>query len=165
MPELVGLLVLGVLTIVQSVFIRQVVLLQGSADIVMLMLVAWALQRRVRRSWVWILFAAGMVAFLSAVPFFVWLGGYLAVTLLAAWLRRTGWRIPAVGMLGLAIAGTFLVQMPAWVVLRIAGTPIPFLLAVRRVILPSMLLNLLFALPVYSLASDLASWVFPANEP
>ena len=161
MAELLGLVVLGLLTIVQSVFIRQVVLLQGSADIVMLMLIAWALQRRTRRTWLWALFAAGLVTMLSEVHFLVWLIGYLGVALMARALRRTGWRLPALGMLLLAIAGTLLVQGLTWATLRLAGTPIPFLLAVRRVMLPSLLLNLLFALPVYSLARDLAAWVFP----
>jgi len=161
MAELIAFPVLGALVIVQSALIRQVTLLQGSADVVMLMLAAWALQRNVRRSWVWAVVAALMTAYISSAPLAVWLAGYIGVGLLAAFLRRQAWEAPMLGMLLLAIAGTLLVQGLTWGALRLGGAPLPLGLSLRRVVLPSILLNLLFIAPVYSLASDLAAWIFP----
>ncbi|RMF41250.1 MAG: hypothetical protein D6755_12815 [Anaerolineae bacterium] len=161
MAELIALPVLGALVILQSALIRQVTVLQGSADIVMLMVAAWALQPNVRRSWVWAIVAGIMVGYISSVPLAVWLGGYVSVGLMAAYLRRRAWEAPILGMILLAIAGTLIVQGLAWGALRLLGTPLPLALSLRRVILPGILLNLLFAIPIYSLANDLATWVFP----
>ncbi len=161
MAELIALPVLGALVILQSALIRQVTVLQGSADIVMLMVVAWALQPNVRRSWVWAILAGIMVGYISNLPLAVWLAGYTSAGLLAAFLRRRAWEAPILGMILLAILGTLIVQGLAWGALTLLGTPLPLGLSLRRVILPSMLLNLLFIVPIYSLANDLAAWVFP----
>ncbi len=161
MAELVALPVLGFLVILQSALIRQVTLLQGSADVVMVMVAAWALQRGVRRSWVWVVLAALMVGYLSAVPWAVWLLGYAGVGAMAAFLRRKGWEVPILGMFLVTIAGTLLVQGLTWGALRLVGTPLPLWMTLRRVVLPSILLNLLFVVPLYALAEDLSTWVFP----
>ncbi len=161
MAELLALPVLGFMVILQSALVRQVTLLQGSADIVMLMVAAWALQRSVRRSWVWVLAAALMMGYLSALPWAVWLLGYGGVGALAAFLRRKGWEAPILGLFLVTIAGTLLVQGLTWSALWLVGTPIPLWAAFRRVMLPSILLNLLVVIPIYALANDLAAWVFP----
>ena len=52
----------------------------------------------------------------------------------------------------------------SFVVLRILGTP--FLLAdvMSLITLPSLLLNMLFSIPVYTFMRDLARWVYPEEE-
>jgi hypothetical protein len=45
--------------------------------------------------------------------------------------------------------------------LRITGTSLPFLNALNLVTLPSVVLNLLLAIPVYAIISDLAKWIYP----
>ena len=47
---------------------------------------------------------------------------------------------------------------------EILGSPIVFSEALGLVILPSMLLNLLLAIPVFFLMRDLARWAFPSSE-
>jgi hypothetical protein len=41
------------------------------------------------------------------------------------------------------------------------GVPLPINDSINLVILPSTLLNLLLALPIYAIVSDLAQWVYP----
>jgi hypothetical protein len=45
--------------------------------------------------------------------------------------------------------------------LRLSGSLIPVLESVNLIILPSTLLNLILAIPVYALISDLANWLYP----
>jgi hypothetical protein len=45
--------------------------------------------------------------------------------------------------------------------LNILGTPLPFFEAVNLVILPSLLLNLLAALPVNGLMGEIAGFLYP----
>ena len=49
-------------------------------------------------------------------------------------------------------------------VLNLLGTPLPIGDSLGLIVLPSMLLNLLFAVPVYVMIRDLAQWVSPAEE-
>ena len=49
-------------------------------------------------------------------------------------------------------------------VLNLLGTPLPIGDSLGLIVLPSMLLNLLFAVPVYVMIRDLAQWVSPAQE-
>jgi hypothetical protein len=49
-------------------------------------------------------------------------------------------------------------------VLRLLGDPLPIADALGLVALPSLLLNLLFAIPVYVFMRDLARWVHPVQE-
>jgi hypothetical protein len=44
--------------------------------------------------------------------------------------------------------------------LRLSGSPIPVVEALNLVTLPSILLNLLFAVLIYALASELAGWLY-----
>ena len=52
----------------------------------------------------------------------------------------------------------------ALIVLNLSGTPLPIADSLGLVLLPSVLLNLLFAVPVYVMMRDLAQWVNPVQE-
>jgi hypothetical protein len=64
-------------------------------------------------------------------------------------------------MLIATIGATFAQHIIEIVVLFIAGTQLPFSQSVVLVTLPSILLNLFFALPVYALVTDLARRIYP----
>ena len=55
-------------------------------------------------------------------------------------------------------------NMLAFFVLTLLGTPLPVGDSLGLVVLPSVLLNLLFSVPVYVMMRDLAQWVIPAQE-
>jgi hypothetical protein len=44
------------------------------------------------------------------------------------------------------------------------GTPFGFYDVIGLIVLPSLLLNMLFSIPVYVFTRDLARWVYPAEE-
>ena len=52
----------------------------------------------------------------------------------------------------------------ALLVLNLLGTPLPIGDSLGLIVLPSMLLNLLFAVPVYVIMRDLAQWISPVQE-
>ena len=71
----------SILLIFQMVVVGQMPLLQGSADLVLLTIIAWALQKRVRTAWQWCIIGGLLVSFVSGMPFGVWLVGYLLTVL------------------------------------------------------------------------------------
>ena len=72
MTTLLAFPILGILLVLQSAIFSQIPLLQGTTDLVLLALVAWSLQRRVRTAWQWGIIGGLLVGFVSAVPFFVY---------------------------------------------------------------------------------------------
>jgi rod shape-determining protein MreD len=161
MATLLSLPILGILVIVQSAVASRILLLHGTTDLVLLAVAAWALQPRVKTSWQWALVGGLLVSVPSALPLGVPLAGYLAVTGLAMAMRRRAWQYPLLAMILLSILGTIISLGAAWLVLRLTGVPLPFFESLWQVFLPSILLNLLLAIPMYVLAGDLAGWLYP----
>ena len=64
-------------------------------------------------------------------------------------------------MLIATIGATFIQHLVEIAVLFVSGTQLPFSQSLVLVTLPSILLNLFFALPVYALVTDLARRLYP----
>jgi len=152
-----------VLLIIQTVVVSRLPLLHGTADIILLALVAWALQEKVKHAWGWALIAGLIVSLVSAMPYFSPLIGYLLVVGIARFLQRHVWQMPILAMFVATIAGTLVQQALYYVVLQVHGTPLPLSESVSLIILPSALLNLLLSLPVYALVNDFAKSIYPVE--
>ncbi|HEX7555947.1 MAG TPA: hypothetical protein VF338_04930, partial [Leptolinea sp.] len=96
-------------------------------------------------------------------PLFVPLWSYFLVTGLAYWLKRRIWQTPALAMLVSTFFGTIVFQMISLVVLRLTGSTIPYTESFNLVILPSVLLNLILAIPVYTVIGEFAAWIYPGE--
>lgn len=163
MAELLGFpLIFGLLSL-QTVVVSHLPLLNGTADLILLALAAWALQERVKTAWIWALWAGLLVSFVSATPFMAPLMGYLAVTAIARGLHQRVWQMPILAMFFMAFVGTFVCQGLTVLALQLNGAPISWAEGLSRVIMPSALLNLIFSLPIYAVVSDLANWLYPAE--
>jgi len=152
-----------VLLIIQSVVVSRLPLLHGTADIILLVLVAWALQEKVKHTWIWAIVAGLLVSLVSAAPYFSPLIAYLLIVGIARFLQRHVWQMPILAMFVATIVGTLIQQSLYYVVLQIHGTPLPLNDSISLIILPSALLNLLLSLPFYALITDLANWVYPVE--
>jgi rod shape-determining protein MreD len=161
MANLLAVPILGVLLILQSALFSRVHLLYGTADLVLLALVAWAVQERVKSAWQWAIIGGMLVTIVSALPLGAALLGYLLATGIALAFRRWVWQVPSLAMIAGTFLGTILTHAVSVGALRFVGTPIPLIEAFNIITLPSVLLNLLLAIPVYALLVDLAIWVYP----
>jgi hypothetical protein len=161
MATLIALPVLGLLVILQSAVVSRVPLLFGTADLILLALVAWAVQERVTSAWQWSIIGGLLVSFASAMPVSAVLAGYLLATGVALLLRQRVWQIRLLATLAAAFFGTIITQAITVFYLRFNGAGIPILEAFNIITLPSALLNLAVAVPMYALISDLANWLYP----
>lgn len=162
MAVLLAIPILAFALMLQTVVVSTLPLLSGFADLILLVLVAWALHGRARSAWFWAITAGLMVGFVSAVPMVIPLIGYLIVTAIARLLRRqVVWQTPILSMFLVTFLGSIISQGLVMGALIFNGTPLPLLDSLNLVILPGTLLNLLLALPVYAVISDLAQWVYP----
>lgn len=164
MRNLVAFPLLGLAVILQSSVVSQIKLLSGYADLPLIMLAAWALQERVKSAWHWAVLACAMLAFVSSMPWPILVIGYLAVVFVAQALQKRVWQVPLLAMFSVTFIGTLFMHLLSFSVLSILGTPFSFSDVVGLITLPSLLLNMLFAIPAYTFMRDLAHWVYPLEE-
>jgi rod shape-determining protein MreD len=160
---LVAVPVLGLAVILQTSIIERINLLDGAADLVLLILAAWGLQERVRGAWVWGVTAGLLVGFISGVPWYVYLAGYLVIVGMACILAHRVWQAPLLAMFTVTFLGTMVLLMLTYVERSLTEIALPFNLSFVQIILPSILLNLLLAIPVHALIRDLANRLYPAE--
>jgi hypothetical protein len=84
--------------------------------------------------------------------------------MLAYLFQRRVWQAPLLAMFSITFIGTILVGILSVGVLRFSEVDLPISDVLGLVMLPSVLLNMLLAIPVYAVMRDLARWVYPAPE-
>ncbi len=164
MRNLVAVPLLILAVVLQSAIIPSFALLSGYADLLLVLLAAWALQEGVDTGLQWALLAALMISLVSHLPWFIYVAGYVGIVLLARVLQKRVWQVPMLAMLTVTFLGTVFMHLLTFVYLRLFGHGISFSDAMGLVTLPSLLLNLLVAIPVFGMMRDLARWVFPSAE-
>ena len=161
MALILSIPILGGLAILQSAIISKAPLLLGTTDLVLVALIAWALQDKVKNAWQWSLIGGGIMTVLSGLALGVYLVAYLGATFIAAIIRRRIWKVPFIGMLTAVFVGTLFVQVLSWLSRWVTGVYIPIEQVLISIILPSTLLNLLVAVPAYFVLKDLAYRLYP----
>jgi rod shape-determining protein MreD len=164
MRNLIAVPVILLSVILQSAVISRVYLLSGIADLPLVLLAAWALQEEVDSAWHWAAATGLLVGFVSGISWVVPVLGYSAVVALAQVFQRRVWQAPLLAMFSITFVGTILLSVLSLIVLRVAGVPLPIDDALGLVTLPTVLLNMLLAIPVYAVMRDLARWVYPSPE-
>ena len=160
---LVAIPFLGLAIILQTSIVGRINLLHGAVDLVLLILAAWGLQERVRGAWIWGAMGGLLVGFVSRVPWFVYLISYLVVVGMARILAHRVWQAPLLGMFTVTLIGTMVLFLFTYLVRSLFEVSMIFNLSFLQVILPSVLLNLLLAIPVHALVRDLANRLYPAE--
>lgn len=163
MRNIIAFPLLGLAVIVQSSLVSEIHLLQGYADLPMLIIAAWALQERVDSAWHWAVLTCLFVGFVSSLPWIIFVIGYLAVVYIARILQKRVWQAPLLAMFSLVFIGTLIMHILTFGVLTLLGTSLPFSDVTTLITLPTLLLNMLFSIPIYTLIRDLAFWVYPAE--
>jgi rod shape-determining protein MreD len=164
MRNIVAFPLIALAVILQSSVISEVRLLSGYADLILLLLAAWAIQTRVESAWHWAALACLLVGFVSSMPWPILVVGYLAVVFVARALQKRVWQAPLLAMFSVVFFGTLFMHLLSFAVLRILGTPFPLTDVMGWITLPALLLNMLFSIPVYAFMRDLARWVYPFEE-
>ena len=159
--HLVCALTLVVFYTLQNAVFSQTTLISGTADVILLFLAAWSLQEQVRNSWLWTIIAGTLISLTSAMPYFAPLIGYIGVVGVSKLLQIRVWRVPILAMFIVTLLGTIFQQALYIIMLQVSGASIPWGVSLDQVALPSLLLNLIFALPIYAVVSELVGRIYP----
>ena len=163
MSGIVGTSIILISVMLQTAAISRLPLLNGVADLVLIVLTAWILQDETKQLWIWALLAGAMVAVVTGLPWIVPVVGYFGVGVIVWLLKKRVWQTPIMALFITIFTGTIFIHGLALGSLFIEGTFIPIEDGLTLVTLPSTLLNLLLALPVYVVVRDLSSWVHPGE--
>jgi rod shape-determining protein MreD len=161
MVNLIGIALFAILAILQSTVVSRMPLLNGTADLILVFIVAWSLQDRVESAWQWCLIGGIFASFYSALPFGTYIVAYLIATGIARLLKRRVWKAPFLAMLAATFIGTLVVLLISMLTRVVMGVTLPILEILNVILLPGLLLNLLLAIPVYSIMHDMAGWLYP----
>jgi hypothetical protein len=161
MATLIAIPILSILTILQSSIVSRLPLLHGTADIILVVVIAWALQERVRSAWQWSIIGGFMVGFVSFVPTFLPMINYLIITTIVLLVKRRIWETPILAMFVLTLLGSLINLVMTGLIIGIGGTPLPIFETLRLIILPSVILNMLLAAPIFAVVKDFAEWIYP----
>lgn len=164
MIHLIAVPILLILLSIQISISSKFLLLDGFADIVLVWLTAWVIQSRVKKSWIWFALATAMTAFISAVPWYAILFGYSAIFLFGFFMKKRLWQSPLLSFFVVLILGSALNYLIHFAVLKVNGMNTSWIDAVQRIIIPSTILNLVIAFPIFLIARDLSSMIFSEVE-
>ena len=161
MAILVGFLLLSGALIVQSAILSQMQLLQGTLDLVFLVVISWSLVEKENSAWAWALIGGILVGYMSGLPIWAPPIAYLLATAGALFLKTRVWQVPILALLTATFAGSLIVQTVSYAALQIQGVPLALGDAINLVALPSTLLNLIGAIPVSALVREISILIFP----
>ena len=156
--------VLLLTVMLQTSIASRIMLLSGYADLVLLVVAAWGLQERVQGAWIWGVVASLLVGVVSGVPWYIYLVGYLSVVGFARLLVHRIWQAPLLAMFAVTLIGTLELLMLTFVQHSLFKGPLVLGEAFSQVVLPTILLNLLLAIPVHAFIHDLARRLYPEKE-
>ena len=160
---LVAIPVLGLAIILQTSIVSRMTLLSGNADLILLVLAAWGLQERARGTWAWGMAASLLVGMASGIPWYIYLVGYLAVVGVARLLMHRIWQAPLLAMFAVTLIGTLGLLMLMYIQRSFLEVPLAIGEVFSQIVLPSILLNLLLAIPVHALIRSLVNRLYPTE--
>jgi len=163
MPVILSIPTLGLIAILQSAVVSRLPLNHGTADLVLVVLVAIALQKNVSTSWQWSIVGGLFMDFLSGLPFGIFTGSYLLATGLALIIRERIWRFSFLMQLLVVFFGTIFSHALSFLVLFLQGSEISLGTVLQVVTLPSVILNFMISLPIFILTQDVLEQINPQD--
>jgi len=161
MSVILSIPTLGLIAILQSAVVSSLPLNRGTADLMLVVLVAIALQKTVSTSWQWSIVGGLFMDFLSGLPFGIFTVSYLLATGLALIIRERIWRFSFLMQLLVVFFGTMFSHALSFLVLFLQGSEISLGTVLQVVTLPSIILNFMISLPIFILTQDVLEQVNP----
>ena len=161
MANLIAIASFLIAVILQTTIFVRINILNGAADLVLITLVAWVIHEQSDASVRWGFLAGLLVGVASAFPF--WLGAieYFLVILFLSAIQARVWQAPLLLLFSSVFVGTFVINGMDFLYLFINGVPLIFDEVFNLVILPSLIINVILALPVFGIMGELAKQVYP----
>jgi rod shape-determining protein MreD len=164
MATIISIPTLFIIVLFQIAAISRIPILHGTADLMLLTLAAWGICDKTRNAWLWALVGGVMVSFTTAMPWPMVMIPYGLVLWLAQILHNRFWQSPILTLLLVTIIGTIFQHAIYIIFMRLTEISFQINLAMASVTMPSLIINLILAIPIYSLMKSISHRVYPIEE-
>ncbi|MBQ6343284.1 MAG: hypothetical protein IJI41_09195 [Anaerolineaceae bacterium] len=160
----IGVPIIAVAGFIQVGFFGQIRLLGGTSDLILLCLVAWAINEKSRYSWILVIAGGLLMSYVSAMPMrgYIWM--YLLIWVILRFIKMRVWQMPMILMLFVTIIGTLIISIGTLAMLFLQNASVNYLDAFQQIIVPSLAMNLLLAIPVYAFLNDVINTIYGDEE-
>lgn len=161
MTYLIGIPAIAILAILQTSLVGHLRLLEGRPDLVLLAVVAWALTGKGNEAMIFGFIGGLFLDAFSAVPLGVSAAALVTVAAIASYSEGQFWGINPIMQLAAILVGSAIFYSVIIFTLLGTGQPLDLQLAMGRIVLPSLFMNLILALPTVQLTEGLHNWLNP----
>jgi hypothetical protein len=160
------LLFVMIVSMLQLGIFSNIQVLSGKIDLIMLGVIAWILQKKTEKLdiLIYILVSLLILFFITAEPILILIGFYALMGVMIYWIKHNIQQFPIVSMLVFTAIFTFTHLAIFGFYLQLLGANIEGILVFQTVILPSILFNLIAAIPMFLLINELQHLVYPMVE-
>ena len=149
----IGLPFMAIIGFLQVSLISRIRLLQGTSDLILLGILAWSINGKTKYSWIIVIFGGLIMSYLSAMLYLILWG-------IIRFLKMKVWQMPMILMLFMTIIGTIIVSAGTLALLFLQNASVIIMNAVRQILVPSLVLNLIFAIPMYAFLNDVINSIY-----
>ncbi len=161
MAYIIGIPLLAGLAILQTTIFADIHFFDGRPDIVLLAVLGWVLAGGDRQGMVWGLIGGLLLDAFSGLPLGASAISLVIIAYLVSLYADRVWEVNLLMPLGIAAGSSLLYHSLSLIWLFFLGRTIDLPFSFTRVILPTMILNMILILPVYQLLFDLHRRFFP----
>ena len=160
------LLFVLVISMLQLGIFSNIQVLSGKIDLLMLGVIAWSLQKKIEiiDIFIYSIITIFFIYLISAEPILIIILLYSLMIFVVLWSKNNIQQLPVVSMLIFTAIFTLIHLAIFGLYLQFSGLNINAVEIFQTVILPSMLINLIAAIPIYLLTNELQHWVYPFVE-
>jgi len=161
MAYIIGIPLLIVLAILQTTVLAEIHFFDGRPDIILLVVIGWALAGGDRQAMIWGLVGGFLLDSFSGLPPGSTAISLIIIAFLVSLYADRVWEANLLMPLGITLTASLLFHVLALVWLFAIGRSIDLQFALTRVILPSTILNLFLILPTAQLMLGLHRRLYP----
>ena len=164
MSQLISIPVLLILLSFQIGVISKFTILNGFGDILIVWLAALVIFEKKSQSWIWFLVSILFTVYISGLPWYATVIGFSQIFILGNFIRKRLWQSPLLSFYLVLTIGSLLFYLISFFSVLTSRVPMIFQESMVKIIMPSLLINLLLSLPVYLIVKDMVYWLYPQEE-
>jgi hypothetical protein len=153
--------VMLILSVLQTVAVSRLNILSGSADIILISIIAWGVTEEENNVFVFALIGGLFISLMTAMPAIAVLIGYLIIALISWVIHKRIWQSPILAALISMVLGTIAKFIVDVVGLQFIGVGFKLITSIKDILAPNLIMNLLLFFPIYLMISDLVKWISP----
>jgi hypothetical protein len=156
--------VMLLLSVIQTVAVSRLSILSGTADIILLAIVAWGVTDEENNIFIFALSGGLFISLMTAMPTIFVMFGYIIIALITWLIHKRIWQSPILAAVISTILGTIAKFIIDMIGLQFIGVGFRMITGIREILAPSIVMNLFFLFPIYLMISDLVKWSSPKKD-